>query len=201
MVTEAETAPSKRTVAKHDLLGVDANGQIVVVENEEQATGIRYHHLDSGKTFDYIINGITAGTEAAMFAVFGAKTLATNEASAVRQKDETGDQVGAIQDRFSLIATGKWVDRTREGPKMNLDALAEAATQVLIETDNPAQPGTKLLDGNDAAAVGAKKASLREKLEDPKFVAQVRQVQGVAAKYAMLTGKASKTAADLAAMV
>lgn len=185
----AEVDNQRKQVAKHFLL--DSAGE--VVEEETQATGIRYVHIASGQTFDYQLK---PGSDAMrMFALMGAKTLATNEASAVRQKEgDTGDQVGAIKERFALIDTGVWVDRTREGGvRIDKDILAEAAIQVMI-----AKGALK----DEPEVVGNAKAKLRQKLEDdPKAVAVVRGVDGVAAKYAQLSGKATRSVDDLAALV
>ena len=187
---ESETDVTKRKVANHILL--DAATPPNEVDGEELATGFRYHHIASGHSFEWQ-SGMPAGDMRTMLAIFGAKTLATNEASQVRQKEgDTGDQVGAIRDRFALLETGKWVDRTREGPKVDLNAMAEAAVQVLIESG-------KIEDKPDV--VGPRKQAIREALDDPKMLAQIRQVAGVAAAYAKLVGKATKTADDLLAMI
>src|SRR5262245_8264430 len=96
----------KRQVAEHFYLDSDGN----VVEDIMAAKGIRYVHLASKDTFDYYVKPGTSGMVA--LALFGARTLATNEASQVRQKEGSGgDQVGGIRERFSLIDTGQWVDR------------------------------------------------------------------------------------------
>jgi hypothetical protein len=187
---ETETDTTKRKVANHILL--DASNPPNEVDSEELATGFRYHHIASGHSFEWQ-SGMPAGDMRTMLAIFGAKTLATNEASQVRQKEgDTGDQVGAIRERFALLETGKWVDRTREGPRVDLDKMAEAAANVLVA--NGKVP-------NEPAAITARVAALRKALDDPKMVAQIRQVEGVAAEYAKLVGKATKTADDLLAMI
>lgn len=187
-----ESEPAKRQIAKHYLLNADGD----TVEDETEATGIRYVHIASGATFDFQVPEAKAGSPATMLAIFGAKTLATNEASAQRQKyGEDSDQVGAIRERFDLISNGQWVDRTREGGvRIDKDVLAEAAIQVYIAAGK--------LDENDAEAVGRAKSNLRQKFEDdPKSVTLVRQVEGVQAAYARLAGKATKSVDDLAALV
>lgn len=185
----ADVDTPRKQVAKHFLL--NAAGE--VVESETEATGIRYVHIGSGQTFDYQLK---PGSDALrMFALMGAKTLATNEASAVRQKEgDSGDQVGAIRERFALIDTGVWVDRTREGGvRIDKDVLAEAAIQVLI---------AKGVLKDDPEVVGPAKAKMRQKFEDdPKSITVVRAVDGVAALYASLSGKATRSVDDLAALV
>jgi hypothetical protein len=127
---ETETNVTKKAVAKHFLL--NAAGE--VVENETEATGIRYQQLSTGDTFDYQISDAAK----TMLAVFGAKTLATNESSQVRNnpKGAGGDaeQMEAIRNRFALLDQGEWVDRTREGgAAVNKDWLCEATIMVMIE--------------------------------------------------------------------
>lgn len=188
--TQGETTDVvKRTVAKHYLL--DSTG--AVVEDEEQATGIRYHHIGTGQTFDYQIAAAQPGSPATMLAIFGAKTLATNEASAVRQKSgDMGDQVGAITDRFAMIDSGKWVDRTREGFKWDLDLLAQAVVAVLVRDSHISAE-----QGSDPAIV----AKVRAKLDDKAQVTLVRQTEGVEAEYKRLSGKTTRSVADLASLV
>lgn len=135
--TGATPAPAaadgkKRARANHELL--DSAG--VVVEDEELATGIRYTHLASGASIDWQ-SGMSPGSAQTMLVCFGAKTLATNEASQVKQKegDET-NPVDAIRERFDLIASGKWVDRTGGvGAKVNLEVLSQAICEVLNASD------------------------------------------------------------------
>jgi hypothetical protein len=187
-VDEATTV-TRKAVAKHFLL--DANGD--VTEDETKATGIRYTQIASGETFDYQVS------EAAklMLATFGAKTLATNESSQVRNnpKGAGGDaeQMEAIKNRFALLDQGEWVDRTREGgATVNKDWLAEAIILVM------------LADGKitDEQAGGDAKAKVRQKLEDDKaYVTTARQHPRVAAEYSKLAGRVVKTTDDLMAAI
>lgn len=187
MNTQVETAPTKRQVAKHSLLGSDGSS----VEDMEQATGIRYQDLDSGETFDYQLKANSDALR--MLAAFGARTLATNEASAARQKDASGaEQIAAIKERFALIDGGTWVDRTREGgPRIDQDQLATAVLNVMIVA------GKLTEEDRDA-----KKAKLLETwAADPKKVTQAHSVTQVRDEYAKLTGKTARTVDDLAAML
>jgi hypothetical protein len=181
-----DTEPTKRQVAKHSLL--DSTG--VMVEEMEQATGIRYQDIVTGKTFDYQLK---QGDALRMLALFGARTLATNEASAARQKDADGnEQLAAITERFALIDTGVWVDRTREGgPRIDQAVLSQAVFNVMAasgkvqEVDRDAKIA-KLLE-NWAA--------------DPKKVTLAHSVPAVRDEYAKLAGKTARTVDDLAAML
>lgn len=186
MNTVVDQEPTKRQVAKHSLL--DASN--AVVEEMEQGTGIRYLDIASGKTFDYQLKANSDGLR--MLALFGARTLATNEASAARQKDgDSADQLTAITERFALIDTGVWVDRTREGgPRIDQAVLATAVINVMVgggkvqETERDARYA-KLLE-NWAA--------------DPKKVNVAHSVPQVRDEYAKLTGKTARSIDDLAAM-
>lgn len=184
-VDEATTV-TRKAVAKHFLL--DAQG--AVTEDETKATGIRYQQIASGETFDYQVS-----KEAMlMLATFGAKTLATNESSQVRNnpKGAGGDaeQMEAIKNRFALLDQGEWVDRTREGGAVNKDWLHSAVIDVMLE------------DGKitDEQATGDFAVKVRQKIEeDPTYVKTVRQHPRVAANYAKLAGRVVKTTDDLLA--
>lgn len=174
--------------ADHDLL--NAAGE--VVEDEEDANGIRYKLLalpDRPFTWQFGTNP----TVDKFLAIFGAKTLATNEASAVRNSPKgegtAEEQVDAIEARFALLATGKWVDRTREGvgAKVDLDALANAICNVMVAEG-------KL---TDADVSGGKLAAYRQKLDDDKtFARQARSHPPFAAEYAKIKGKTAVTLDD-----
>jgi hypothetical protein len=190
--TESETVEIvKQKRANHELL----NAASEVVENEEDATGIRYTLLANNQSFDWQ-SGLEPGKAATMLAIFGAKTLATNETSAARQNVKgsasADEQIDAVRERFAIIADGKWVDRTREGvgAKVDLDALAEAICQVLITEGKSTQ----------ADVDGGYKAKVRAKLDDDKTYARKARSYGpVAAAYAALVGKTSATVDDLLA--
>lgn len=177
-----DTVVVKERVATHELL--DASG--AVVDDEALATGIKYTLKATGKSFTYQVGGVTAGSPAAMLAVFGAKTLATNEASQVRQKDESGDQLGAIEERFLLIEGGKWVDRTGGvGAKVDLDALAKAIVEV----------------GASKGKTAALEA-VRAKLEDDKgFRTIARSNPEIGAAYAAIVGRSVKSVDDVFAAI
>ena len=195
MAPEPETENVKRKVADHFWL--NAAGE--VVEDIEDATGIRYKDAASGKAFDYQAKPNTDSLR--MFGLFGMRTLATNEASAARQKDGgSDDQLAAIAERFAFIDGtdgtgngGKWVDRTREGgARWDLAVLATAAVNVLERIG-------KLTD--DEAKGKAYERFLAQMTDYKAKVTTIRSVEGVEAEYKRLQGKTAKTADDLVSML
>jgi hypothetical protein len=128
-----------------------------------------------------------------MLALFGAKTLATNETSQARNNPKGAgshdEQFQAVSDRFAMVLDPqepKWIDRTREGVAqvIDKDALAAAIYQQFTEEG-------KQID----------QAAVRQKLEEDKtYVAKARKHLGVATKYAALVGKTSVSTDDLAAL-
>lgn len=182
---DGDSEPLKRAVAKHELL--DASGN--VVENEEEATGIRYTLLANNQAFDFQ-SGMTAGERNTMLALFGAKTLCTNESSAMRNSTKGAatpdEQIDAVRERFALIETGKWIDRTREGvgAKIDLDALAQAICAQFIEEGK----------WTEAQVQSEKMAAVRQKLDDDvKYRNSARKHPPFAAQYAKIKGAATAT--------
>lgn len=188
--TGGDTEVVKRKAAIHELL--DAQGN--VVETEEDANGIRYTLIalpNQPFTYQYGQDAITDK----FLAIFGAKTLCTNESSAVRNNPKgegsAQEQMDAVIERYALLKTNKWVDRSREGvgAKVDKDSLAEAICQVMVAEGK----------WTDADVQGGKKADVRSKLEDdPAYLRKARQVPAVATAYAALVGRASATTDDLA---
>lgn len=182
--------PKRDQRAKHELL--DANGATSEDLDEEQAHGIRYTLLANGKVFDYSYG--KSGDADRMLALFGAKTLCTNETSAARNNSKgeasPDEQMAAVEERFALLAQGIWVDRTREGgAKTDPDALVEAVCQVLVAEG-------KL----DPAKVDEYKIDRRAKLDADKSLATKWRSYGpVATAYNALVGRATATVADLMA--
>lgn len=173
----------KRALATHRM--VDAGGTGEEGENATPTTETKeynYEHLKSGGTFRWSWDEANEG-ERKMLAYFGAKTLCTNEASAVKQKGHDGvDPTPAIGERFALLRTGQFVDRSREGFTINLDALAAAFV--------------------DEFAANGKTYDLvkvREKMEDDKeFVKRARSNTGINAKYIERIGRPAATLDQLA---
>jgi len=137
-------AAKREQIAEHAYL--DANG--AVQENIEHAAGIRYVDKATGKSFDYLIPGAVAGSVATMLAIFGAKTKATNAASAARQARKrdaqfTTDDVDYIAEIFGEIKDGQWEkpsDGTKREPKYDLDVLTQVIVDVLAKAGKSQDP-------------------------------------------------------------
>lgn len=194
--TVTETEAAKRQVAKHILLASDGS----VVEEFEKATGGRYTDIATNANIDYQLVPNSDATR--MLALFGLRTLMTNEASAVRNSKDGGspqEQLQAITDRIALIHGtdgngGVWVDRTREvGARYDLPTLSTAAVNVLVRDG-------KLAD-TDAAKGAAYAKFLQQMTDDKAKVTVIRQVEGVEQEYKKLQGKTTKTADDLVSML
>lgn len=192
---DTATSPAKQKRdqrAKHELL--DASGTVGDDDlSEEQAHGIRYTLLANGKSFDYQYG--KSGDADRMLALFGAKTLCTNETSAARNntKGEASpdEQIAAVEERFALLSTGVWVDRTREGvgAKLDPDALAQAIVDVLLGEG-------KIEKG----AADATRAERRAKIEaDAAWGRKIRTFPPVAARYNEIVGRSVATVDDLMA--
>jgi len=184
---EPDEEPAKRQVAKHELL--DSAGNLV--DDEEKANGARYTLLGNNQSVDYQY-GKSANMDR-MLAIFGFKTLATNESSQARNNPKGGgshdEQIGAVRERIAGLESGIWVDRTREGvAKIDKDALAEALCRVFVAS------GKK----TDAEIAGGYKATVRQKLEDDAAYARgARQNPAVSAEYSAIVGRQVKTVDDL----
>lgn len=187
---QTEEKVSKRQVAKHILL---ANGGTSDDLDFDGADSIRYVDIESGQTIDYKPANDKATL---MLALFGARTLATNEASAARQKDASGiEQIEAIRERFALIDSGVWVDRTREGgPRIDPKLAAQALVEFMVsEGKVPADQGDSAL----AKVV----ANFEDEKEGKARISKAMSNPTVAANYKRLKGGKAATADDLAAML
>jgi hypothetical protein len=158
----------------------------------EDGTGNRYVDIASGETFDYQLKPGTDGMR--MLALFGARTLMTNEASAERHGPRAGgpkEQMASIRERFALIDTGVWVDRTRDGgPRIDQAMLANAAITARVNAGVNVESDRATLYAN----------LLKNWAADPKLVAIAHSVTAVRDEYAKLSGKIVRTLADLDAM-
>jgi hypothetical protein len=185
--TSAPEKPAKREqVAVHEF--IDAAG--AVQENIELATGIKYTDKATGKVFTYQIPDAVAGSPVTMLAVFGAKTKATNSASAARQarlRDSafTQDDIDYVNGVFADIQPGQW-EKPGEGskrePKYDLDILTGVICDVI------------------KAATGKEQdpAKLREKLEtDLKYRRGAVARRDVQDAYAAAVGREDKPADTL----
>jgi hypothetical protein len=182
---------TKRKVAQHDL--IDANGK--EVDTEEEAQGIKYTLQENGQSLTWKWAEAT-DDEKRLLAIFGAKTLATNETSQVRNNPkgpgDADEQIAAVRERFAMIRTGQWVDRTREGggvgAKIDRDALAEAICQVLVAEGKV----------TDADVQNGVKAEKRKRLDDDAaYLRKARTVPAVALAYSQIVGKSTATVEDL----
>ena len=91
------------------------------MDSIEAAHGISYKEIASGKEFIFVI----PDTALRMLAVFGAKTKATNEASAFRQAEAKGEDPGVADQlarRLSqgLADVGERSRRKRSGRRTNV---------------------------------------------------------------------------------
>jgi|SRR5262245_16612073 len=196
-MSNVDQEPEKKRIAQHYLL--DSAG--AVVEDFEKASTVRYVDIATGATIDFTptakVGGqavtLDPGCAALMGSLFGFRTLMTNEASAIRNSKEGGtaqEQVGAIQDRLTLIEGGTWVDRTREpGARWDQPTLASAMVQVMVAD------GSCPDEESDRNALHAR--LLQKMAEDEKFAGTMRQVPGVEAAYKKLAGKPTKSSADI----
>jgi hypothetical protein len=187
-----EDVESKKK-AEHGLLGQDGQA----VDNEDAAYGVTYTLLDGDSKLEPVVWDYNAASEFArrMLALFGAKTLMTNEASGIRNNKKlppdkrTPDKCRvAVVERFDLIASGKWADRTREaGAGIDKDAMAGAAVDYRLQEKKIT-----------AADVDSEYARIRAKFEDDAaYFKNVRSIPQVAALYAKRMGGPALTADDI----
>jgi hypothetical protein len=203
----AAKKPSRDRVAKHEYLDAEGN----VVESEEAAEGYRYSmdgdDADNPLVFEWYwaeANPI----EQRMVAIFGVKTLATNESSQLRNNlkyktkaadgswvysDEASqeNQMAAVKDRFAFMRKDppQWMDRTREGPAVRIDkqALAEALCEVLVREGKKTQAD---IDQGHLSKV------IQKFEDDPSFVKKARSVPAVQEAYAKRIGRATASLDD-----
>lgn len=165
-VTPAPAEPKKERKAEHEF--IDAKGD--VVDDIEDGTGIRYKDKKTGEEQVYQIPGalpgpngeaaiLLPGSPALMFALFGAKTKATNWASSARQtraRDNTfvKSDVAFLTERFLEVVQGQWeapsAGGTR-GPKWDLDLLAAVIVDALkSQGATPNETALRAKLGDDA---------------------------------------------------
>lgn len=179
--------PKRERIAKHEL--IDAAG--AVVDDIEKAVAIRYTDVQSGLTTDFRPDMAKPG--ALWLALFGAKTLATNEASQVRQADGSAqEEIDAISDRFAVMFAdqdAKWVDKTRVGgPRYDQPTVATALVNVMIAG------GT----WQEADRAEKERKAVEAMAADSKKVGTFMSLEGVTAEYKRLRGAKVTSAADVA---
>lgn len=185
--TNSGKKAKREKVAEHEF--IDANGE--PVDDGESAQGYRYTLLASGDSFDWYW-AMATDDEKRMLAIFGAKTLATNETSQARNNPKgagsAAEQMEALRERFTMVRNGQWVDRTREGgAKVDQPALAAAIVDVLI-----AKGKTTEAERDTTYA-----AKLQQLAEDANYLRKSRQVPEVAIAYAARLGRQVATVNDL----
>jgi len=193
MANTGQTATAKTTrarIADHEWLDKDG----AVVDAEEAAYGYRYTLKDVAESFEWNFDKASEDARR-MLALFGAKTLATNESSGVRNSDKyNGDpnsQMDSVKSRFATIESGQWTEEREGGGvavRIDKDALAQAICLVLVAEGKKTQ----------ADIDSGHKAKVRQKLEDdPQYVRKTRQVPQVATEYAKIVGRPTATVDDL----
>lgn len=176
--TAADTKKS-RAVAKREWL----NASGTVVENEEEATGVRYTELETGESVDWQSGG-DAGQTATMVACFGMLTLMGNIRNTIKNGNEPSDEnvVDAIRARIAVMDGGKWLDRASGagGPKIDVAKMAAAFIEWVQTTGSDEAKGK--LQTQEVYA---------ERLEtDKSYAAKVRNIPEVKIIYNRLAGKA-----------
>lgn len=179
-MANVETKATREKQANHKL--VDAAGS--PVEDWEKATGIVYEDVKTKEAFNFQIPGAQPGSVQTMFALFGARTRATNTASANRNADEASgiSDVAAIRAVFDGVKDGDWnASRGGGGFQIDLDKLCEAIGIVKKRAKQPF----------DAAATLARLTAEKAYKDAAMSVADVK------AEYGRLTAKGGTTIADL----
>jgi hypothetical protein len=163
-------APKRAQIATHEF--IDATG--AVQETIELATGIKYTDKATGESFVYQIPDAVAGSPLTMLAVFGAKTKATNSASAARQardRDATFSQtdVEYVNAVFADIVTGQW-EKPSEGskrePKYDLDILTGVICDVIKAATGKEQDPAKLREKLETDLKYRRGAVARQDVQD-----------------------------------
>lgn len=189
-MSNVDTNEPREKVADHEFIDLGGNE----VEETETATGYRYTLVAlPNEPFTWQWDQANE-LERKLLALFGAKTLATNETSQIRNAkknkglDTTREQLDALKDRFQMVRDGQWVDRTREGGvRVDKPKLAAAIVQVKIDIKKITE-----------AQRDAEYATTLQKLEeDPEYLRKTRQVPEVQKAYAAAMGRTTATVNDL----
>lgn len=178
---DSDTETVRKQIAKRDWIGSDGT----VVEDEAQATAARYTYIADGQSATFEPKTDDAGTR--MLAIFGALTLMGNLTNTwkVEKGDKASSPIDVINERFNLITSGQWIDRTREGVGAKVDpaTLAQAWSQVLSAAG-------KQKDMDDLLAmIEADTLTKSDGTKITGLVASLRRDPKVAAAYATLRGR------------
>jgi hypothetical protein len=165
-------------VAQHEML--DSSGQPTTDMGD--AVGYRYSLVNGGgKALTWQWSDATED-EKRMFALFGAKTLATNTTSGARNNTKgqasPDEQIEKAIERFSQIRDGTWRKPGEGGFKVNLEFMAQAIAKARLELGKP---------------VDNVEVYLQRLTEEQGYLAKVRVVPQVAAHYAKLAGRSTAT--------
>ena len=148
---ESPAKAKRESKGEHTYFRLNDDGTPTVVEAIEEATGIAYKDVATGESFAYAIPGAVAGSVLTMFAIFGAKTRATNAASAARQKRERDSayvqsDIDYIRETFAETIDGTWAvtgDGAR-APAYDLDVLADVLVDLIGKATGKTQDKAKV---------------------------------------------------------
>lgn len=111
-----------------------------IVDQIEEAVGFQYTDKKSGESFKYGPLG-DPGKPATMLALFGGITLAGNVRNTwnFEKGEKAATAIVAINERFALLTSGKWLVRGEggRGPKWDRDALAVAVCDYMKAAGKP----------------------------------------------------------------
>lgn len=166
---------------------------------EEEAVAVSYEFLGraaaksreeqkaDGKAFVHTIS--QPGTRPGMLEGFGALTLMGNVTNT--WMNEKGDRHptahDAIADRWTLLDTGVWIDRTGVGARVDRPTLAQAIINVAARKGQ-----TTSKDGSPLTV-----ASILVRLEDAEWMKGARGNPEFSAEYATLMGRSVKSVEDV----
>lgn len=184
---DVDTVPARKKIANR--LWLDGSGKEAA---EENAVAVAYEFLGrdetpgDGKQFVHQISA--PGTRQGMLEGFGALTLMGNITNT--WLGDKGDRAAtahdAIADRWQLLDTGVWIDRTSAvGARVDKGQLAQAIVNVAARKGQ-----TK-----DHAAVLAKLES------EPELLKAARANPEFSAEYASLMGRTVKSVDDVLAAI
>jgi len=195
---DTDATGKKRQVASHLLLGADGK----VTEDWNDAVGYRYVDDATGGTRDVPKVLDLPEKSLAWYAIFGIKTLWTNEASQVRQAAKKANipaegaaQLEAIDERHNLIigknGEPKFVDRTREAMVWEPATLIAAGVNVMAANGD-------VEDTPEARAKVTKLHTDNMATNPEQWTRHLRGTEGVENEYRRLKGGAvKKSSGDL----
>ena len=170
------------------------------VDTPESATGVQYEFLGrgdtpaDGKSYTRQFAEMSEA-EKNMLAGFGAHTLMGNITNTWlgEKGDRAATAYDAIAERFELLNSGTWIDRTGAvGVKIDKAQLATAICNVLVASGKWTQ--AQVDTGGQYAKV------LQSLEEDAGKVKAARQNPAIAAEYAKLVGRVTKSDDEVAGL-